>query len=141
MDEKVMCGQMLKQIHDGLEKRGNNAMRKQGLTFTQVSALLTLLNFPEHKATLKELEKALHVAQSTTVGIINRLEQKDLVKTFGDDSDRRIKWVQITPEGETCCSQAHENMKETEAFLLSPLTDEEQKTFLSLLQKVCTNFK
>ncbi|WP_323089430.1 MarR family transcriptional regulator [Allobaculum sp. JKK-2023] len=139
MDEKYLCGQMIKQIHDDLEKRANNAMRKQDLTFTQVSALLTLLNFPEQKATLKELEKALHVAQSTTVGIVNRLEHKGLVNSFGDPSDRRIKLVQITPEGKQCCRQAQDNMKETEASLLSPLTKEEQKTFISLLRKVSKN--
>lgn len=111
-------------------------MRKQDLTFAQVSALLAIRDFPEQKISLKELEKILHVAQSTTAGIISRLEQKGLVTGFGDSTDKRIKLVQITPMGEKYCREAEQNMKEAEENLLSGLTETEKSIFNSLLQKV-----
>ncbi len=74
-------------------------MRAQDLTFAQLDALLELNAAPEKQYSLKELEQRLHLAQSTTVGIIARLEQKGLVERFGDPADRRVKLVRITPAG------------------------------------------
>lgn len=136
MKYDASCGMFIKQINSELEKNANNTLRKQDLTFAQVSALLAIRDFPEQKISLKELEKILHIAQSTTAGIINRLEQKGLVTSFGDSSDKRIKLVQMTPLGETYCREAEQNMKEAEEKLLSGLTETERSIFKSLLQKV-----
>lgn len=136
MKKDESCGMYIKQINSTLEKNANNTLREQDLTFAQVSALLAIRDFPEQKISLKELEKILHVAQSTTAGIINRLEQKGLVTGFGDSSDKRIKLVQMTPLGETYCREAEQNMKKAEERLLSGLTDTERSIFKSLLQKV-----
>lgn len=86
MKEDTSCGMLIKQINSALEKNANNTLRKQDLTFAQVSALLAIRDFPVQRISLKELEKILHVAQSTTAGIIYRLEQKGLVTAFGDTS-------------------------------------------------------
>ena len=51
---------------------------------------------------MKELEHYFQIAQSTVVGIVSRLEKKELVEAFGDSSDKRIKVVHITPSGEAC---------------------------------------
>lgn len=136
MSDDTSCGMYIKQINSALEKNANNILRKQDLTFAQVSALLAIRDFPEQKISLKELEKILHVAQSTTAGIISRLEQKGLVTGFGDSTDKRIKLVQITPTGEKYCREAEQNMKEAEENLLSGLTETEKSIFNSLLQKV-----
>lgn len=135
-NRELDCGLLLKQIHSTLEKNSNNELRNQGFTFTQVSTLLSIRDYPEEYISLKELEKILHVAQSTTAGIIARLEQKGLVYTFGDSSDKRIKLVKITPEGERCCKEAEESMDRAEELLLSSLTETESIVFKNLLIKV-----
>lgn len=130
------CGAIIKQIHDELEKNANNALRPQGLTMAQVGTLLALKDMPEGQCSLKEMEQILHVAQSTSAGIIVRLEQKGLVEGFGSLEDKRIKMVRITPAGEECCFQAEKSMEETEKKLLSGLTETERSIFISLLVKV-----
>ena len=141
MRNNTSCGALIKQINSVLEKNANNTLRKQDLTFAQVSALLAIRDFPEQRISLKELEKILHIAQSTTAGIINRLEQKGLVTGLGDSSDKRVKLVQITPLGEEYCLNAEQNMKEAEENLLSGLTETERSIFNSLLQKVSATLK
>lgn len=136
MKDDESCGLLIKQINSALEKNANNDLRKQDLTFAQITALLAIRNCPERKISLKELEKVLHVAQSTTAGIISRLEQKGLVTALGDSSDKRIKLVQMTLLGETCCKEAEQNMQEAEKKLLSGLTETERSVFKILLQKV-----
>lgn len=134
---KRSCGMLIKQLHDCLEKDTNNKLRDQDLTMAQGGALIELHNVEEKQLTLKELERRMHVAQSTAAGIVVRLEQKGLVESFGDPADRRIKMVRMTPKGEACCREADKNMEQTEHRLLQPLTKEEQKTLLDLLGKVC----
>lgn len=91
---------------------------------------------PAGKTTFKELEKRLSLAQSTTVGLISRLEQKKLVHVSGDKDDKRIKYVEITPLGEKFCNEAKQEMEDTEQKLLENLSAEEVETLLSLLRKI-----
>lgn len=131
------CGKYIKQIHDELEKQANSALASQNLTLTQMRVLMELENVPEQQLTLKELESLLHVAQSTTAGLVVRLEQKGYVKSFTDANDRRVKWAAITESGLECCSNAHEHIRDMETQMLSGLTESEKDIFYNLLQKIC----
>ena len=136
MHELGSCGGLIKQIHDALEKSANKAMRPQGMTMAQYGVLLALNRAEDGTLPLKELEQLLRVAQSTAAGIVARLEQKGFVEGFGDPADRRGKLGRITAAGEACCRQAERNMEQTEANLLSGLTETERSIFLTLLKKV-----
>ena len=139
MKERMDCGLLIKQIHDSMEKQANNYLRQQDLTRTQVSVLLELLRASGKQMPLKDLERYLHVAQSTAAGIVSRLEQKGFVKGFGSPEDRRIKIVRITPAGEEYCRHADEVLDSAEENLLSGFSEEERKTFFSLLQRAADN--
>lgn len=136
MIDQNSCGALIKQIHDELEKNANNAMRAHDITMAQCSALLILNDAPQKQLTLKELERSLHVAQSTAAGIMARLEQKGMVEGFGSPDDKRIKMLRISPQGVECCKRAERDMAQTEKTLLSGLTETEQTIFLTLLKKV-----
>ena len=136
MDIQNSCGSLIKQIHDELEKQGNNAMRPQGLTMAQLGVLLALYGAEGKQLPLKELEGILHVAQSTTAGIVARLEQKGFVEGCGSANDRRIKMVRITESGLLCCQEAERSMEAAEGNLLSALTETERAIFQALLRKV-----
>ena len=136
MEDKLDCGRLIKQIHDEIQKTVNNALRSQDMTLAQLEALLELDQAPENQLSLKELERRLHIAQSTTAGIIMRLEQKGFVEGFGDSGDRRIKLVRLTPAGADCLILAQGSRKEIEGKLLSGLTETERHIFFTLLKKV-----
>lgn len=138
---KRACGMMIKQIHDCLEKDTNNTLRAQDLTMAQVGALIELRSAEEKQMPLKELERRLHVAQSTAAGIVVRLEQKGFLESFGSPDDRRIKMVRITAKGEDCCMDSDKGMEQAEQKLLHSLTKEEKTVFLDLLEKVCNGMK
>ena len=137
MADQSTCGTLIKQAHDELERNANNSMRAYDITMAQYNALLAPSSCADGQLSLKELERMLHVAQSTAAGIIGRLEQKGLVETFGNAGDRRVKMVRITPSGTECCRRAHEDMGCAEEALLSGLTETEREIFLLLLKKVC----
>ncbi len=134
--QREKCGLLIHQIHNILEKSGNNQLKKKGLTFSQMNVLITLINVPEKKLSFKELEKRLTLAQSTTVGLISRLEQKELVAVSEDKEDKRMKFVEITALGVQYCTDAETEMEQTETELLSSLTENERDAFYLLLRKV-----
>ena len=140
MAECEMYGVFIKQIHDELEKQINNQLRSEDLTMAQVGTLVILNRTSESRMPLKELERKLHVAQSTALGIVSRLERKGLVECFGDPEDRRVKMVQITDNGIHCCHMAVRHVKMAEEHLLTGLADEERAVFYTLLLKLCKSF-
>lgn len=141
MSEENHCGMLIRQINNALEKRCNNRLKEAGLTISQMSALIEIADTPGQKLTFKELEKRMALAQSTTAGLISRLEQKKLVLVLGDQSDKRIKYVEITSLGIEYCHNARQDMDNTEMELLEHFSDQEKELFLSLLKKINFNLK
>lgn len=138
---KKYCTYYIKQIHDYVEKRANNELRKNDLTLAQLTVLVILASASEGQLSLKEIEHELGVAQSTTVGIVDRLEQKGFVRKMDSPVDKRVKIVQITPEGLAPCSDIVVDMDAGVELLLHGLTEEERNVLDRLLQKVCNNIE
>ena len=140
MERNNLCGALIKQIHDELEKKANALLRQQDLTLSQMNVLMELEAAPGHQLSLKELEGLLHVAQSTAAGIVVRLEQKGFVESVADENDRRVKKVAITPAGLECCKNAASHIQNMESQLLSGLTESEKILFQDLLERVFKQF-
>lgn len=128
---------MVKQLHDTIEKRMNQALSKFDLTMVQMGALVMLHKKKQDICTLKEFEQILHLAQSTTVGVVKRLEQKGYVKTAVDSRDRRIKNVKITPDGLELCTQAVKEVEHIVEQLFEGFDEEELQMFIYFIQKIC----
>ncbi len=136
MNEQNSAGGLIKQINEALERDANNSLRASGLTVSQLSVLLQLDDKADGIMTLKEVEKALHCAQSTAHGLVTRLEDKGLVMSAGDSSDRRIRVIRITEAGKQICSDAQHEMRSVEDKILKPLGESERAIFLACLSKV-----
>lgn len=141
MYEENRSAVLIRQIHTEWEKSANNMLRRDGLTLSQITVLMELYKAESHQMELKQLERHLHVAQSTTAGIVHRLEQKGFVDVLPSPSDRRVKSVRITPEGQTCCDNARVSMRLEEEHFTAALTGDEQEQLITLLQKVRDSFR
>ena len=141
MADHVSCGILMKQIGDEMQKRADNKMRSWDMTMAQAGALLALNDAPEKQLSMKQLEKVLCIAQSTTAGIISRLEQKGLVEGYADAEDKRIKLVRITKVGIDRVLETKRDMTQAEEMLLSGLTETEREILYSLLKKVKDSLK
>lgn len=133
---KFTCGALLKQINDIMEKNANNALREQDLTISQSGVLVLLDEKEEKTASFKELEKEFGVSQPTMAGILNRLEQKQLVEILEDPGDKRVRKAHLTREGSDKCKEGYKHMEAAENLLLSSLTEKEKAEFLKLLTKI-----
>lgn len=141
MSTSLPSGQLIKLLHDRLEKQANNTLRAQDLTMMQVSVLMELQKTDQKQLSMKELERKFCIAQSTVAGIISRLEQKGFVEAFGDAADKRVKLVHITPAGEACCRDAAGYMEQADQTLLKGFSKEEKETFNRLLARAAENMR
>lgn len=137
MNDIQDCMYMIKWIHDSLEKHMNQALSEYDLTMLQFGTLVRLHKVKQDCCTMKELERMLHLAQSTTAGLVKRLEQKGYVQTLVDQQDHRIKNVHITPAGLHLCTFADKEVRNTVDRMFGGLETEELQTLIFLLKKIC----
>ena len=141
MSTSLPSGQLIKLLHDRLEKQANNTLRAQDLTMMQISVLMELQKTEQKQLSMKELERKFCIAQSTVAGIISRLEQKGFVEAIADAADKRVKLVHITPAGEACCREAAGYMEQAEQTLLQGFSEEEKTMFNLLLTRAAENMR
>lgn len=133
------CMDLMKRVHEMIEKKANSNLMRHDITFSQLQMLMTLdmeEQWGGDEVKLKDLERYFGVAQSTAAGIAARLERKGLVTGSTDARDKRVKRLRITEAGRTVCRETHAGMVETRRRFLSALTPEEAEEFTRLLRKV-----
>lgn len=134
------CASLIRQIHCATEKEINNDMRAQNLTHAQLCLIFSLIEKEAGCCSFKQVEKRLGLAQSTTLGIVKRSEEKGLVECFPDPEDRRSKSVRVTQKGIDLYRKTQDKIVKKEERLLKALNAEERDTFRSLLTKVRNSF-
>jgi DNA-binding MarR family transcriptional regulator len=132
---------LVKQVCDALEREVNNAVRSQGLTYSQIQLLLRLSETISGTLSFKELEAKLNVSQAAVAGLVKRLEHKCFVTVLDDTKDGRVKHAKLSERGAAKCVKAHEHMDAIELKLTVGLTDIEAKLFYDLLRKTYDNLK
>ncbi|MGN0155035.1 MAG: MarR family winged helix-turn-helix transcriptional regulator [Lachnospiraceae bacterium] len=132
-------GPTMKKISEEMERRANGEIKKYRLTLTQARVILFLSGCADKTATQKELEDYLQVSHPTTVTIIKSMESKNIVETFPDDEDRRMKNVKLVWGNEEIYQELHQNAGNMEVKLLEGFTKEEKEQFLSFLDRALKN--
>lgn len=130
------CGTLIRKIYYALQKNANNELREADLTFSQFHLLYVLRSETDGQCTLKELEKRMGVAQSTTVGLVRRVSEKGFVECISDSADRRVKLVRILKKGLEVCCAMEQNARCAEERLVVNLNADECITIVHLLEKV-----
>jgi len=109
-------------------------LRKLALTVPQMRVLLTLP--PGTSLPQKELARALGCDVSNITGVVDRLEEKKLVTRSGQESDRRVKLVEATPEGVRLQRRLLAVRGAVARKLYGGLTRREQRALLELVGKL-----
>lgn len=125
-----------KLLHDKIKKRGDDFFKIHDLTFGQCHVLKVLMKSNQNILTLKELEKKLGVAQSTTVGIVSRLEKKKYIEILHDENDKRIKKIKLTPLAIEKSSELKMQIDEINTKMLNCLNDKEKEELSIILKKL-----
>ncbi len=94
---------LLAECYHGFEHMSAPQIRKTGLTQAQFDIIATLGNTPG--MTFKELGQKTLITKGTLTGVVDRLENKHLVRRITSLEDRRNTIVQLTAAGERTFEQ------------------------------------
>ena len=109
-------------------------MEAFGLTPIQFAALQAIYQQP--KLDQKTLANIIGLDTSTTGGVIDRLELRGLVDRHAPEFDRRVRLLVLTEEGKSILHSATPLMLNAQERILSPLSANDQKTFMKLLNRL-----
>jgi|SRR6185369_6181751 len=110
-----------------------------GLTSIQVTALM--LVDPEHPRPMKSFCRLFHCDASNVTGIIDGLEQKQLVSRQNLPNDRRIKTIRLRAAGKRMQQHIIDRLMRGNDFLFDGLTDNEAKQFINIIHKLAATTK
>ncbi len=104
------------------------------LTPTQWAALVTLAKLGE--ATQNALGRLVAMDPATTQGVVRRLVARGLVARHADATDRRVIRLSVTEAGRATVSAVLPTAVAISEATLEPLSAEERRIFLTLLERM-----
>ena len=141
MEEKIMLGFLFKQIHIAFEARCNKNLQNYNLTQSQMDVLLYLKKHEDSIVTQRDLEAGLRLKNPTVTGILNRLEEKNLVIREQNLNDKRSKIIKMTQKSRAVLKDAYLYIQQLEAQMLTGISEDERKQLSKFLCKILNNFK
>lgn len=84
----------------------------------------------------QQIAELLDIRPQSASEAIANMEQAGLVRRETDEQDRRSSRIYITPEGQQRQAELLAHRVENARRVMAPLTEEEKKTLLQLLEKV-----
>lgn len=105
-----------------------------GITPVQYAALTAVARYPSIDAT--RLSQLVAFDRSTLGNVLERLEQKKLVKRTSGSQDRRIKKISLTPAGRELLAAIESAVDRAQERMLEPLPPEDRRAFVELLKRV-----
>lgn len=102
--------------------------------------LLVLINENEG-ISQKELADKKFVKAATITGMLNKLEQNELVFRKADENDKRVMKVYLTERGRHIAEGSKKYLKDLHLRLFKDFSDDEIKNFIELVIKIKENIK
>ena len=110
-------------IYRSISEEFRGRFGKINLTFPQ-TLVLSLLS-SEGSMPISELARATGSANSTISGVLDRLEQMDLIQRVRSEKDRRVVYVTLTPYYETVRGELEASVVESFPGLIEKLSTQE----------------
>jgi DNA-binding MarR family transcriptional regulator len=126
--------QALRRIIRAVDIHSHKLASQHNITGPQLGCLLAIKE--SGSLTSVKLAKKIYLSPSTVVGIIDRLEEKRLVKRTRDSKDRRLVHISITAAGEKLVADAPSLLQDTLAKALVELPEPEQVSITMALERL-----
>lgn len=110
-----------------------------GVTPGQYGILKCL--WDENGLTVKQIAERMYLDSSTITGLLDRMEQKGLIKRGPDPTDRRALSVVLTAEGQRLEGPVSEAIARANQEVLKDVGDEEAQKLMQLLFDVAAGVR
>jgi DNA-binding MarR family transcriptional regulator len=122
----------LRKITRAIDLNSKKLSSQTSLTAPQVVSLIAV--YHQEALTLAEIAEQVHLSSSTMVGIIDRLEAKNLVIRERSKTDRRQVLIRITEEGRKMAKKSPLPLQEELIKSLSKLPEVQQRNLAKALE-------
>lgn len=124
----------LRRILRATEMHSRNLARASGLTTAQLLALQAVGG--TGRSTPKEMAAGLNVSQATMTALLDRLEEKHLVRRERSQTDRRQTNIWLTGAGREALDRAPDPLQDQFRAGFERLEDWEQAMIIAALEKI-----
>lgn len=121
-------------------ERMDARLSRYDMTPSQTHTLLYLSSHG-YTAPQREVVEHLRVKPSTVNGILDRMEEKGLIRRTTDENDQRQKRVSATEKGREMKELVQNAFQDAEAAMARGLRPDEAETLRSLLGRVIENLE
>ncbi len=128
-----------KLIHEVFANMFNRQLREDDMTFSQLMVISILWERRDQKVTQKDISEALHIKHPTTIGLLKRLEEKEMVKIVVDPENMKYRNIAITEKGEKFIEMNKERRNKMNAILVDGMNEQEIEMLRTLLDRVIDN--
>jgi DNA-binding MarR family transcriptional regulator len=132
---KMVADQRLLPLLEHLARVGRrafeNTLEPGGLRPRHLIALKLLSE--RGPASQQALADSLSLDPSNVVGLLNELEERELITRRRDSADRRRHIVELSPRGQEQLCDAYDGLRRIDDDLMSPLRPQERATLYDLL--------
>ncbi len=128
-------------IHESFAKMLNRQLKEEDMTFSQMMVCGYLWEHRDMKVSQKDISEALHIKHPTTIGLLKRLEEKEMVKVVVDPDNRKYRSIALTEKGDEFIARNRERRHYTDRSLVEGMSEEEIQMLRGLLDRVIDNMK
>lgn len=134
MKNKDHVGFYVKKINDFLQINANEYLKKYDLTFSQMHILLFIAMKNNGSVQQKEIEQYFDLKHPTVVGLLKRLEKKNLLEVRENPDDRRSNIVVVTEQSKSIVKEMIESRDYADRLLTQNLSVEQTEELKKLLR-------
>lgn len=125
---------LLMKTNKAIQERIRLEMITNGLNVTEFSVLEVL--YLNGKQTMHQIGDSILVSSGSLTYVINKLEQKGLLKRNACLNDRRVIHVELTNNGISLMNEIMPDHRNFINYMFESLNEEESQTIVKLLGKV-----
>lgn len=135
-------GMVINKISHRLRRRSQAVQESIGISEAQGRILSYILAEGSRRNVYqKDIEEEFDLRPPTASSILRNLEKQEMISRVPDETDGRLKKLIFTEKADKIRLALEEEIVETERRLLDGITDEEQKMFLRLAEKMFHNLE
>lgn len=128
------CGYCMKKATIRLRSLMDDELKKFNVSTGELGLLKVIQD--GEKISQIQLGDQLGIDKASMVKLIDALEKQKLVERIAHPTDRRVKNIQLTKNGQKILDHCQSGKLRAEKKFFEPLTTAEEKTFRDLIQKL-----
>ncbi len=134
VNDSLCILQSIRRIAQCIGQHSKRLSSTHNITSPQLVALMAIGQLGQ--GTLRSIGRAIQLSPSTVVGIVDRLEEKGLVRRERDIKDRRNVFVRVTVAGQLVVANAPSALPEGFSVALSALPEPDRQILIVALDQL-----